>query len=121
MLGIVLLKPKRWLIETVSRENNKSVLNYLIFFAIGWYAGFIQMGMGVLFLQPWFCLKTQFNTCQYDQNYDELCSTLSALLIYIYNNQVDWQPAIALASGQGLGAWIATKNLPWKIKMPVFG
>ena len=31
MLGIVLLKPKRWLIETVSRENNKSVLNYLIF------------------------------------------------------------------------------------------
>ena len=50
MLGIVLLKPKRWLLETVSRENNKSVLNYLIFFAIGWYAGFIQMGMGVLFL-----------------------------------------------------------------------
>ena len=50
MLGIVLLKPKRWLIETVMRENNKSILNYLIFFAIGWYAGFIQMGMGVLFL-----------------------------------------------------------------------
>ena len=50
MLGIVLLKPKRWFIETVSRENNKSVLNYLIFFVIGWYAGFIQMGMGILFL-----------------------------------------------------------------------
>ena len=32
-----------------------------------------------------------------------------ALLIYIYNNQVDWEPAIALALGQGLGAWIATK------------
>mgnify|MGYP001227696786 CR=1 FL=1 len=27
MLGIVLLKPKRWFIETVSRENNKSILN----------------------------------------------------------------------------------------------
>ena len=32
-----------------------------------------------------------------------------ALLIYIYNNEVDWEPAIAIASGQGLGAWVATK------------
>ena len=42
-------------------------------------------------------------------------------LIYVYNNQVDWEPAIAIALGQGLGAWIAAKNLPWKIKMRRLG
>ena len=110
MLGIVLLKPKRWLIETVSRENNKSVLNYLIFFAIGWYAGFIQMGMGVLFLAA-LVLVSKYSLIH--ANMIKIMISFAilfpALLIYIYNNQVDWQPAIALATGQGLGAWIATK------------
>ena len=110
MLGIVLLKPKRWLIETVSRENNKSVLNYLIFFAIGWYAGFIQMGMGVLFLAALVLVsKYRLIHANMIKIMISFAILFPALLIYIYNNQVDWEPAIAFASGQGLGAWVATK------------
>ena len=39
-----------------------------------------------------------------------ICAVLliPALLIYVFNQQVDWQPAIALATGQGIGAWLAT-------------
>lgn len=110
MLGIVLLKPKRWLIETMHREHNRSVLNYLIFFSIGWYAGFIQMGMGVLFLAA-LVLISKYSLV--DANMIKIMISftllLPALLIYMYNNQVDWEPAIALSIGQGLGAWIATK------------
>jgi len=110
MLGVVLLKPKRWLIETVHREHNKSLLNYIIFFGIGWYAGFIQMGMGVLFLAA-LVLVSKYSLI--DANFIKImiASTLllPALLIYVYNDQVDWFPAIALTLGQGLGAWYATK------------
>lgn len=110
MLGIVLLKPKRWLIETMAREHNKSVLNFIIFFLIGWYAGFIQMGMGILFLAA-LVLVSKYSII--DANFIKIiiCAVLllPALIIYIYNNQVDWQPALALAVGQGLGGWFATK------------
>lgn len=110
MLGIVLLKPKRWLIETMAREHNKSILNFVLFFIIGWYAGFIQMGMGILFLAA-LVLVSKYSLI--DANFIKIiiCAALllPALLIYMYNEQVDWQPAIALALGQGLGGWFATK------------
>ena len=110
MLGVVLLKPKKWLIETASRKHNKSILNFIIFFGIGWYAGFIQMGMGLLFLSA-LVLVSKYSLI--DANFIKIMISFAllfpALFIYISNNQVDWQPAIALAIGQGLGAWLATK------------
>lgn len=109
MLGLLLFKPKRWLIETSQRANNKSFLNFIIFMAIGWYAGFIQMGMGILFLSV-LVLIAKYNLI--DANFIKIiiCAVLliPALLIYVFNQQVDWQPAIALATGQGIGAWLAT-------------
>ena len=109
-LAIVLLKPKRWLIETAERKDNKSILNFVIFFAIGWYAGFIQMGMGILFLAS-LVLLSKYSIL--DANFIKIiiCTALllPALLIYMYNDQVEWIPAIVLTSGQGLGGWLATK------------
>ncbi len=110
ILGIILLKPKKWLIETEVRKNKKSVLNFILFFAIGFYSGFIQLGMGVLFLTS-LVLVSKYSLI--DANFMKImiCSALliPALIIYIYNEQVDWEPAICLAIGQGLGAWFATK------------
>jgi uncharacterized membrane protein YfcA len=109
-LAIVLLKPKRWLIETAERKDNKSILNFIIFFAIGWYAGFIQMGMGILFLAS-LVLISKYSII--DANFIKIiiCAALlfPALLIYMYNDQIEWIPATALALGQGLGGWFATK------------
>jgi uncharacterized membrane protein YfcA len=77
--------------------------------AIGWYAGFIQMGMGILFLSV-LVLIAKYNLI--DANFIKIiiCAVLliPALLIYVFNQQVDWQPAIVLATGQGIGAWLAT-------------
>lgn len=110
MLAVVLLKPKRWLIETADRKHNKSIFNFIMFMAIGWYAGFIQMGMGILFLAV-LVLISKYSLV--DANFIKIiiCSALlfPALFIYIYNHQVDWKPAITLALGQGLGGWFATK------------
>ncbi len=110
ILFLVTFKPKNWLIDSEQRGNNKSIINFIIFFVIGWYAGFIQMGMGILFLSA-LVLITKYSIL--DANFIKIiistAITLPALLIYMYNNQVDWIPAFSLASGQGLGAWLATK------------
>lgn len=110
MLFLVIFKPKSWLIDSEKRENNKSIINYIIFFGIGWYAGFIQMGMGILFLSA-LVLISKYSIL--DANFIKIiiCTaiTLPALLIYVHNNQVEWKPAFSLAIGQGAGAWLATK------------
>jgi uncharacterized membrane protein YfcA len=98
------------MIETANRKDNKSVLNFILFFAIGWYAGFIQMGMGILFLAS-LVLLSKYSII--DANFIKIiiCTALlfPALLIFVYNDQVEWLPAISLTIGQALGGWLATK------------
>ena len=50
MFFIILIKPKRWLSATDNNQNRITILNFVLFIAIGFYAGFIQMGMGLFFL-----------------------------------------------------------------------
>jgi hypothetical protein len=110
MLFLVIFKPKSWLIDSKKRESNKSLSNTVIFFGIGFYAGFIQMGMGILFLSA-LVLISKYSILHANFIKIIICTAiiLPALLIYIYYNQVDWIPGFALAIGQGFGAWLATK------------
>jgi len=50
MLIAVLVKPKRWLRETDLDFKPKWYVYIPLLFALGFYGGFIQMGMGVFFL-----------------------------------------------------------------------
>ena len=50
MLIVILVKPKRWLRETDLDNQIPLWLKAPIFLALGFYGGFIQMGMGVFFL-----------------------------------------------------------------------
>lgn len=108
MFFIILIKPKRWLRETDYDENRKTLLNFILFVAIGFYAGFIQMGMGLFFLAI-MVLGAKYSLV--DANILKIVITLlvtiPALAIYIYQGQVSWQHGLALAVGQSLGAWFA--------------
>lgn len=108
MFFIILIKPKRWLRETDYNENRKTLLNFILFVAIGFYAGFIQMGMGLFFLAI-MVLGAKYSLV--DANILKIVITLlvtiPALAIYIYQGQVSWQHGLALAVGQSLGAWFA--------------
>jgi len=110
MLFLVLAKPKRWLKETHEIIERKTVLNVLILLAIAFYAGFIQMGMGVLYLST-FVLAFKYTVLQ--SNMIKILLTvfmiIPALAIFIYHDLVRWDYGISLAIGQALGAYIATK------------
>ena len=50
MLLIILVKPERWLIPSGIKNNLSYWISIPSFLALGFYGGFIQMGMGVFFL-----------------------------------------------------------------------
>ncbi len=51
MLLMVILKPEAWVKEKAGKAEAKpSVIQYIIFFFIGFYGGFIQMGVGIFLL-----------------------------------------------------------------------
>lgn len=110
MFFIIMVNPKRWLQETDHDKNRKTLLNFILFLGIGFYAGFIQMGMGLFFLAI-MVLGAKYSLL--DANILKIVITLlitiPALIIYLYQGQVNWEYGLALATGQSLGAWLAAK------------
>ncbi|MGB1294496.1 MAG: sulfite exporter TauE/SafE family protein [Flavobacteriales bacterium] len=110
ILFLVLAKPKRWLKEVQEEVERKTVANVLMLLGIAFYAGFIQMGMGVLYLST-FVLAFRYTLLQ--SNMIKIMLTVfmivPALAIFIYQDLVRWDYGISLAFGQSIGAYIATK------------
>jgi uncharacterized membrane protein YfcA len=112
MLFLVVSKPKRWLQETQESVNRNTIGHFLLLFAIGTYAGFIQMGMGILYLSS-FVLYFGFSVVE--SNILKIVLTLfmviPATLVFLWNDQILWLEGLLLAFGQGVGAYLATKFL----------
>lgn len=110
MFFIILIKPKHWFRETDHDKNRKTILNFLLFIGIGFYAGFIQMGTGVFFLAI-MVLGARYSLV--DANILKIVTilliTIPALAIYLYQGQVNWEYGLPLAFGQAVGAYFAAK------------
>lgn len=111
MLFVILFNPQRWLREHSDvQEGRPSIVTLLIFFAIGMYGGFIQAGVGV-FLLAALVMGAGYNlsTANMLKLIIVLAFTISALLIFIWNDQVNWGLGFLMAAGQSLGAWAAAR------------
>ena len=109
MLIPLLLNPKRWLREVQGDQNPRlKPLLVFIVLAIGFYGGFIQAGMGVIFLTA-FVLIAKYTLPQANilKNLIVFLYTIPVLAIFIYNDQVNWEIGGIMALGQGTGAWVA--------------
>lgn len=110
LLGTLLLQPKRWLISTDTGRNKKTWINWVLMFAIGFYGGFIQMGIGIMMLAA-LVLSARFSLK--DANIIKLVLAfiliIPAFLIYLYNGAIVWAPGIALAIGAMIGAYVGTR------------
>lgn len=110
MLGVILVNPKRWLRETSAITRINTPITLVLFFAIGFYAGFIQMGMGILFLAI-LVLRTHFSLI--DANIVKLILVFALIvpvtLIFLMAGQINWPLGITLAIGQSFGAWFAAR------------
>ena len=100
MFFVVVLKPDVWVKERAGEVNPKpTVLQYVIFFFIGLYGGFIQMGVG-FFLLAGLVLGGGYNLVKANavKVFIVLIYTIFSLGIFIYNKQVDIVAGLILGS-----------------------
>ena len=116
MFFMILLNPNAWIKANADKAKAKNpVLRFLIFFGIGFYGGFIQIGVG------FFMLAGLVLGCGFDLLKANamkvlliLCYTLIALAIFIWYDLIDWRTGLILSCGNMLGAWIGTRlSVKW--------
>lgn len=106
----ILKKPNSSAKANFLSKKKSTVLTILLFFAIGFYGGFIQAGIGLLIIVA---LSKVVNLSIIRSNAIKmliiLIYTLPVFIIFIYNDLVDWPIAIWLAVGQVIGTSLAAK------------
>ena len=115
MLFVILVKPARWLRETDGNIQIPWIISIPLFLAIGFYGGFIQMGMGIFFLAI-MVLGAKYSLM--DSNVVKALIvaiyTAIVLAIFHYKGLVDWKVGGVMAIGQTFGGYfmaiIASKN-----------
>ena len=110
MFFIILVKPKRWLIETDMQYQLSPFLTIPLFLALGFYGGFIQMGMGVFFLAI-MVLGARYSII--DSNVVKsivvFIYTLLAVFIFAYKGLIDWKFGLILSIGQIIGGFVTAE------------
>ncbi len=106
MLVVILVNPKRWLRETDIDFVLSRWWSIPLSLAIGFYGGFIQMGMGVFFLVI-MVLIARYSLV--DANAVKLAVvaiyTILAVAIYHFQGLIDWKFGLLMAVGQTVGAY----------------
>ncbi len=107
---ILLLNPKRLLKEYTDEFELPLFILIPVFFLIGIYGGFIQMGMGVFFIVA-IALLGRYNLVEGNalKSFIVLAYSIIALTIFWWNGLVDIKAGIAITLGQMLGAWISAR------------
>ena len=108
MFLLVVLKPEVWVKEHAGNTNAKpTILQYVIFFFIGIYGGFIQMGVGFLLLAG-LVLGCGHNLVKANaiKIFIVLIYTVFTLGIFFYHGQVNIVAGLILAVGNMMGAWL---------------
>ncbi len=111
MFFLLIFKPKMWMKEQSKELKTKpDFIQFVIFFAIGVYGGFIQAGVG-LFLITGLVLGAGFDLVKANaiKLFIILFFTIFALAIFIYNDNVNFKYGLILAAGNMLGAFTASK------------
>jgi uncharacterized membrane protein YfcA len=110
VLGIMLFSSGKKVPNiTLSLTTSKKVLMAISFFGIGIYGGFIQAGIGFLIIIILTAVGYDLVRTNALKVLVVLIFTPVVLLIFIVNGQVDFVKGLVLASGNSLGAWIATR------------
>ncbi len=120
MLVVILARPERWLEgEFLEMDGLPTWSQLAIFFGIGIYGGFIQAGVGI-FLLAGLVLSVGYDLVRANAVKVAiiLLFTVSALLVFLRNGQVNWAVGLVMSLGNVVGAWLAArvaveKGAPW--------
>jgi len=110
MLIAVLVKPKRWLRNTDFDFKPKWYVYMPLLFGLGFYGGFIQMGMGIFFLII-MVLGMRVNLIESNaiKGFVIAIYTFLVILLFHYKGMIDWKLGGIMAIGQTLGGYLTAK------------
>ncbi|MBU2955358.1 sulfite exporter TauE/SafE family protein [Marinobacter sp. F3R08] len=112
MIGasVFMLLPQPALNTRPLTPERLGVAIYLAMFVVGMYGGFIQVGVGVLFIVVLYhVLKIDLRQVNVLKVSIVLPFTFAALVVFALNDQVRWGVGLTLALGNVTGAYIATR------------
>ncbi len=111
MMYFILTKPSQWLKGTDALlEKPVNWMQVVIFFFIGVYGGFVQVGVGY-FILAGVVLGAGYDLVKANaiKVWIVLLYTPMALLVFILNGQVRWDYGLVHAIGNIMGAFIASR------------
>lgn len=110
MLFVMLVKPKRWLKEQSDPTPVVWYISVPLYVILGFYGGFIQMGMGVFYLAA-MVLVAKYSMVEGNalKSFVVALYTLIVLAIFQYRGLVRWDLGLILAVGQTFGGWYTAK------------
>jgi len=109
MIGIVFSilfsHPKRTS-QLTKNENSKSWMIYPAMLGIGFYGGFIQIGVGfILMASLYHLLRISLVRVNMHKVFIVFIYTIPAILIFMWTGNVNWEYGLILAAGTAFGAW----------------
>lgn len=111
MIFFIISKPDKWLKGQLKLQEKKvSPLQYIIFFGIGIYGGFVQVGVGY-FLLAAIVLGAGYDLVKANaiKVFVVLAYTLFAMIIFIIHDKINWQFGLIHAIGNMIGAYLASR------------
>lgn len=106
ILITLLIPQKKHKIE----QAKKSALIYPAMFAIGFYGGFIQVGVGFLIMAAIrYLMSVDLLRVNMHKVLIVTIYNLPVLLVFVLSGKVEWFYALALSVGNAIGAWISVK------------
>jgi len=106
MFLVILVKPKRWLRETDLTVKRNYWLIIPGFLAIGFYGGFIQMGMGIFFLAIMVLgARHSMTDANAVKSFVIAIYTIVVIAIFQWKGLIDWKMGALMALGQTTGGW----------------
>lgn len=95
---------------TRENKNHGGRENWLIYPAlvgIGFYGGFLQIGVGFLFMAALYhLLRVDLVRVNMHKVFIILVYTVPAIIIFLVTGNINWKYGLSLAAGSGLGAWV---------------
>ncbi len=118
MIGVVISMffiPKSRNSQAIKKNNTHRFLIYSAMFGIGFYGGFIQVGVGFIIMASLYhILGLDLLYINMHKLFIVFIYTIPALLIFICTGNVNWAFGLSMATGNAFGAW-------WSAKLSVKG
>lgn len=111
LIGLLLLMFKPHKQKNRFTKQLPTWLEFIIFLVIGFYGGFIQVGIGFILLAT-LNLVEEFNLIEANavKVFIVMSYTISAVIVFTFSGKIIWKYGLILAAGNSIGAWIGVKS-----------